>query len=68
MRLVIAAISTHSTPDTRIRGLRPPKPLADAWKAHGALVEQERSPTGGIERAVTVFLAGAECPFTCFVL
>ena len=65
MRPVIAAISKHSTPDTRILGLRPPKPLVDAWKAHGALVEQERSPTGGIERAVTVFLAGAECPFTC---
>ena len=65
MRPVIAAISTHSTPDTRILGLRPPKRLVDAWKAHGALVEQERSPTGGIERAVTVFLAGAECPFTC---
>ncbi len=65
MRPGIAAISTPSTPDTRIRGLRPPKPLVDTWKAHGALVEQERSPTGGIERAVTVFLAGAECPFTC---
>ncbi|HXG96175.1 MAG TPA: hypothetical protein VNJ06_03580, partial [Gemmatimonadales bacterium] len=65
MRRVIAAISTHSTPDTRIRELRPAKPLVDAWKAHSALVEQERSPAGGIERAVTVFLAGAECPFTC---
>jgi len=65
MRPVIASISTHSTPDTRILGLRPPKPLVDAWRAHGALVEQERSPTGNIERAVTVFLAGAECPFTC---
>ena len=65
MRPVIAAISTHSTPDTRILGLRPPKPLVDAWKAHGALIEQERSPTGGVERAVTVFLVGAECPFTC---
>jgi len=27
-------------------------------------VEEERSPNG-VERAVTVFLAGAECPFTC---
>jgi radical SAM enzyme (TIGR01210 family) len=65
MRPAIAAISTHSTPDTWIRGLRPPKPVVDTWKAHGAPVEQERSPAGGIERAVTVFLAGAECPFTC---
>jgi len=64
-RRAIAAISTRSTPDARIRALRPTKPLVDPWKAHGALVEQERSPAGGIERAVTVFLAGAECPFTC---
>jgi radical SAM enzyme (TIGR01210 family) len=30
-------------------------------------VEEERSANGrgGVERAVTVFLAGAECPFTC---
>src|SRR6266550_7140956 len=64
-RRAIAAISTRSTPDARIRALRPTKPRVDPWKAHGALVEQERSPAGGIERAVTVFLAGAECPFTC---
>jgi radical SAM enzyme (TIGR01210 family) len=29
------------------------------------LVEEERRPQGRIERALTVFLAGAECPFTC---
>jgi len=28
------------------------------------LLEEERTPNG-MERAVTVFLAGAECPFTC---
>jgi radical SAM enzyme (TIGR01210 family) len=28
-------------------------------------VEEERAATGAIERALTVFLAGAECPFTC---
>jgi len=28
------------------------------------LLEEERTPKG-MERAVTVFLAGAECPFTC---
>ena len=33
--------------------------------AHGSLVEDERRPDGTIERALTVFLAGAECPFTC---
>jgi hypothetical protein len=29
------------------------------------LIEEERRPNGKIERALTVFLAGAECPFTC---
>jgi radical SAM enzyme (TIGR01210 family) len=28
-------------------------------------VEDERRPAGVTERALTVFLAGAECPFTC---
>jgi archaeosine synthase beta-subunit len=51
--------------DRRIRALRPPKPPVDAWAAHGALVEEERRPDGTVERALTVFLAGAECPFTC---
>jgi radical SAM enzyme (TIGR01210 family) len=29
------------------------------------LLEEERRAGGAIERALTVFLAGAECPFTC---
>jgi len=29
------------------------------------LLEEERRPDGKIERALTVFLTGAECPFTC---
>jgi radical SAM enzyme (TIGR01210 family) len=29
------------------------------------LLEKERRPDGKIERALTVFLTGAECPFTC---
>jgi archaeosine synthase beta-subunit len=35
------------------------------WQAHGSLIEEERRPNGKVERALTVFLAGAECPFTC---
>ena len=54
-----------TTDDRRIRSLRPPKPLVDPWRAHGWLVEDERRPNGNVERALTVFLAGAECPFTC---
>ena len=54
-----------SAADRRIRGLRPPKPQVDPYVAHGTVVEEERRPDGRIERALTVFLAGAECPFTC---
>ncbi|MEP7344689.1 MAG: radical SAM protein [Gemmatimonadaceae bacterium] len=49
----------------RIRSLRPPKPAVDPWHAHGSLIEEERRPNGKVERALTVFLAGAECMFTC---
>jgi radical SAM enzyme (TIGR01210 family) len=54
-----------SATDRRIRSIRPPKPRVDPYKAHGSLIEEERRPDGKIERALTVFLAGAECPFTC---
>ncbi len=54
-----------STDDRRIRSQRPAKPAVDPWRAHGSLIEEERRPNGTIERALTVFLAGAECPFTC---
>ncbi|MGH7694591.1 MAG: radical SAM protein [Gemmatimonadaceae bacterium] len=51
--------------DRRIRGLRPHKPAVDPWRAHGTEIEEERRPNGSVERALTIFLAGAECPFTC---
>jgi radical SAM enzyme (TIGR01210 family) len=51
--------------DRRIRGLRGPKPTVDPWTAHGSIVEDERRPNGTLEHALTIFLAGAECPFTC---
>ena len=54
-----------SAVDERIRSLRPPKPYVDPFKAHGSLIEDERRPDGETERALTAFLAGAECPFTC---
>ena len=54
-----------SVADRRIRALRGPKPDVDPWKAHGTLFEDERRPDGTMERALTVFLAGSECPFTC---
>ena len=55
----------RASADRRIRALRPAKPTVDAWRAHGTAVDEERRPGGTIERALTVFLAGAECPFTC---
>lgn len=51
--------------DRRIRSLRPPKPYVDPFTPHGSLIEDERRPNGDRERALTIFLAGAECPFTC---
>ena len=54
-----------SAADQRIRSLRPPKGHVDPDTVHGSLLEEERRPDGKIERALTVFLAGAECPFTC---
>lgn len=51
--------------DKRIRALRAPKAYVDPYKAHGSVLEQERRPDGAIEQALTIFLAGAECPFTC---
>jgi hypothetical protein len=53
------------TADNRIRSLRPPKAHIDPYRAHGTLLEKERRPGGKIEQALTVFLAGAECPFAC---
>ncbi|NUQ20640.1 MAG: radical SAM protein [Gemmatimonadaceae bacterium] len=58
-------MSSFAAEDRRIRALRPPKPRVDPYTAHGSLVEEERRPDGRVERALTVFLAGAECPFTC---
>lgn len=49
----------------RIRSLRPPRIHVDPYAAHGFSFEEERRPEGHLERALTVFLTGAECPFTC---
>jgi radical SAM enzyme (TIGR01210 family) len=51
--------------DRQIRSLRPPKARVDAYAAHGSLLDEERRPSGKIEQALTIFLTGAECPFTC---
>ena len=51
--------------DRRIRSLRPPKLKLDPYTAQNALLEAERRPSGKREQTTTVFLTGAECPFTC---
>ena len=51
--------------DRRIRALRPTKPFVDPYAAHGSVIDVERRPNGDRERALTIFLAGGECAFTC---
>jgi len=51
--------------DRRIRSLRPPKLELDPYTAQRILLEDERRPNGKREQTLTVFLSGAECPFTC---
>ncbi len=50
---------------TAVHALRPAKEPVDPWRPLGWLREEERAVGGGTEAALTVFLAGAECPFTC---
>lgn len=52
-------------PDGGIRSLRPPKQRVDPWRALDTLGEPERGPDGGLRPSFTIFLTGAECPFTC---
>jgi radical SAM enzyme (TIGR01210 family) len=54
-----------SAVDRRIRSLRPPKANVGAHRPLSPRLEQERRPDGKVEQALTVFLTGAECPFTC---
>lgn len=49
----------------QIRRLRTAKATVDASRPLGVLWEEERTPDRGLVPAWTVFLAGAECPFTC---
>ncbi len=52
-------------PAETIRALRAPKRPIDPWRALASFWETERTPRGGEIAALTVLLAGAECPFTC---
>jgi archaeosine synthase beta-subunit len=48
-----------------VRSRRIPRFDPDPWEPLRHLWEEEREPGGGTIPALTVFLAGAECPFTC---
>lgn len=48
-----------------IRSLRAPKPPVDPWVPLGHVWEEERERDGSLLPALTIFLAGAECPFAC---
>jgi len=47
------------------RAHRPARPPVDPWTPHGTLRERERLPDGRVVDSVTIFLAGAQCPFGC---
>jgi archaeosine synthase beta-subunit len=59
------AIASSADAGRAVRAARPAKPPVDPWRAHGTAIDVERRPTGDAERALTIFLAGAECRFTC---
>jgi radical SAM enzyme (TIGR01210 family) len=61
-----AQSSSHLRPSAReVRRLRGPRAKVDPFRPLGTVVERERWPEGGARTVLTVFLAGAECPFTC---
>lgn len=49
----------------RVRSQRGPKLKVDPWQPLGWRWDAERTSEGGTESVLTVFLAGAECPFSC---
>jgi archaeosine synthase beta-subunit len=51
--------------DRFILDRRSPRPIHDAWRHQGLIVEDERTADGQIARAATVFLTGRECPWRC---
>jgi len=48
-----------------VRARRGPKAAVDPWRPIEVLAERERAAGGGTRIWLTVFLAGAECPYTC---
>jgi len=57
----VAAVS----PTEWVRRLRPAKKRVDSFLPIAHFWETERLPAGGEIAALTILLAGAECPYTC---
>jgi radical SAM enzyme (TIGR01210 family) len=53
--------------DQWILGQRGPKNQLDPWRPYAFLVEPERSATGELVDAATVFLTNRECPYRCLM-
>ena len=51
--------------DRRVRDLRSGRVAVDPWAVPEFLLERERSLDGRLSDALTIFLIGRECPFTC---
>jgi archaeosine synthase beta-subunit len=56
--------SPESLSPAAVRALRPLRASPSPWQHQGVVVEEERH-RDGVRRTATVFLTGAECPFTC---
>ena len=63
--LRLTSMPATDAPAAAVRALRPPRPTHDPWLPQGVTVELERGPGGESTPSATVFLTGAECPFTC---
>ncbi len=62
MNAVFTAVAVDAATVHRLRSGKPP---IDAWRPLGWSWEEERQPGGAVAPVLTVFLAGAECPFSC---
>jgi uncharacterized Fe-S cluster-containing MiaB family protein len=57
--------ATSSARDRFVVERRGSRPLHDAWRHQGVIVEDERAVDGSIARTATVLITGRECPWRC---
>jgi hypothetical protein len=62
---MLGNLSMDESLSSKIRRLRPPKPLRRAGESMGWTSEQEPDGQGGLVSSRTYFLVGSECRFTC---